>query len=93
MQRTRAFVGRCFAVTAALTLAACMSLSQDPRALMDEPDGVRVISFDCGAALRDPARGAGVAQALKAALAGGNVPQGTCGQFVTDLVQKLARAA
>ncbi len=45
------------------------------------------------AALRDPARGAGVAQALKAALAGGNVPQGTCGQFVTDLVQKLARAA
>lgn len=40
------------AIAATSLLAACMSLPLEPRALMDEPDGVRVISFDCGVALR-----------------------------------------
>lgn len=50
--RRTAFARLGIAVAALSALAACMSLPLEPRALMDEPDGVRVISFDCGAASR-----------------------------------------
>ena len=52
MRRWTSFVRGCVALAAPLALAACMSLPLEPRALMDAPDGVRVISFDCGNALQ-----------------------------------------
>jgi endonuclease/exonuclease/phosphatase (EEP) superfamily protein YafD len=36
-----------------LGLASCVSLPPEPRALMDAPDGVRVVSYDCGKAMED----------------------------------------
>ena len=52
MQRTHSLVRGCLALAAPLALTACMSLPLEPRALMDAPDGVRVIAFDCGNALK-----------------------------------------
>ncbi len=52
MQRMRACARGFLVLTVLFALAACMSLPLEPRALMDEPDGVRVISFDCDVASR-----------------------------------------
>ncbi len=45
------------------------------------------------AALADPAKGANAAQAIRAALDGGAIPQGTCERIFRELLQRTARAA
>ena len=52
MHRRTSLVRRGLALCTPLALAACVSLPLEPRALMDAPDGVRAISFDCGNALK-----------------------------------------
>ena len=63
VHRRTSLVRGCLALCALLALSACVSLPLEPRALADTPDGMRVISFDCGAALKTaqsapPAQGA-----------------------------------